>query len=94
MSRDITEEIDDICSSEYGHTNWVIISTLTDQEKVGLDDVAEIKTFEGVDVAFYFKKRNVCDFCGWDEGLFTEHDGELYCDKCFEKLTNLGETDE
>ena len=34
MSRDITEQIDDICSSEYGHTNWVIISTLTDQEKV------------------------------------------------------------
>lgn len=57
MSRDITEEIDDICSSEYGHTNWVIISTLTDQEKVGLDDVAEIKTFEGVQVAFYYDER-------------------------------------
>lgn len=36
--------------------------------------------------------ENVCDFCGWDKGLFTEHDGELYCDECFEKLTNLGES--
>ena len=39
----------------------------------------------------YQEKSNVCDFCSWDEGLFTEHDGELYCDECFEKLTNLGE---
>tara|TARA_R110000787_G_scaffold285845_1_gene402490 strand:- start:660 stop:854 length:195 start_codon:yes stop_codon:yes gene_type:complete len=57
MSRDITEQIDDICRSEYGHTNWVIISTLTDQEKVGLDDVAEIETIEGIQVAFYYDER-------------------------------------
>ena len=57
MSRDITEQIDDICSSEYGHTNWVILSTLSDQEKVGLDDVAEIETINGVQVAFYYKEN-------------------------------------
>ena len=91
MSKDITEQIDDICEERFGHTNWVIISTLSDQEKVGLDDVADIETIEGVPVAFYSKIRDVCDFCGWDDGLFTEHDGELYCDECFEKLTNLGE---
>jgi len=57
MSRDITEQINDICSSEYGHTNWVILSTLSDQEKVGLDDVAEIETINGVQVAFYYKEN-------------------------------------
>ena len=54
MSRGITEQIDDICEERFGHTNWVIISTLSDQEKVGLDDVADIETVEGVPVAFYF----------------------------------------
>ena len=57
MSRDITEQIDDICEEKFGHTNWVIISTLSDQEKVGLDDVADIETIEGVPVAFYFCAR-------------------------------------
>ena len=32
MSRDITEQIDDICDNKYGHTSWVILSTLSDQE--------------------------------------------------------------
>jgi hypothetical protein len=105
MSKDITEQIDDICSSEYGHTNWVfadtlsekelkeikdkklgdkmpsivfyyeeyegmsyedicyekfghfdwvLLSTLSDEEKVGLDDVAEIETINGEKVVFYF----------------------------------------
>jgi hypothetical protein len=57
MSRDITEQIDDICREEYGHTDWVILSTLSDQEKVGLDDVAVIETIEGVQVAFYCEAR-------------------------------------
>ena len=91
MSRDITEIIDDDCREQLGHSNWVIISTLSDQEKVGIETQGIFKTYEGVDVLFYFDKSNVCDFCSWDEGLFTEHDGELYCDECFEKLTNLGE---
>ena len=57
MSRDITEVIDDYCLKKYGHTNWVIISTLSDQEKVGLDEVAEIEKFNDVYVAFYFDKN-------------------------------------
>ena len=57
MSRDITEQIDDICDNKYGHTNWVLLSTLSDQEKVGLDDVAEIETINGVQVAFYHDAR-------------------------------------
>ena len=53
MSRDITEIIDDHCEEEFGHKDWVIISTLSDQEKVGLDSVAVIKTYQGVQVVFY-----------------------------------------
>ena len=53
MSRDITEIIDDHCRDYFGHTHWVIISTLSDQEKVGLDTVADIETFNGVQVALY-----------------------------------------
>jgi len=56
MSRDITEQIDDICRAEYGHTSWVRLDTLSDQEKVGLDEVAEIQTINGVQVAFYFER--------------------------------------
>ena len=59
MSRDITEQIDDICEERFGHTNWVIISTLSDQEKVGLDDVAEIETIDGVQVAFYYEETKL-----------------------------------
>tara|TARA_R100000995_G_scaffold72339_1_gene41092 strand:- start:209 stop:400 length:192 start_codon:yes stop_codon:yes gene_type:complete len=61
MSRDITEQIDDICNDKFGHTDWVIVSTLTDQEKVGLDSVADIETIEGVRVAFYYSKRREND---------------------------------
>ena len=90
MSRDITEKIDDICSSEYGHTNWAFADTLSDKE---LKEIKDKKLGDKMpSIIFYFKKSNVCDFCSWDEGLFTEHDGELYCDECFEKLTNLGES--
>ena len=57
MSRDITEVIDDYCFNKYGHANWVIISTLSDQEKAGLDEVAEIEKINDVYVAFYFDKN-------------------------------------
>ena len=63
MSRVITEVIDDYSFNKYGHTNWVIISTLSDQEKVGLDEVAEIEKIDDVYVAFYFDK---------DEGIYDE----------------------
>lgn len=59
MSRDITEVIDDYCLKKYGHTNWVIISTLSDQEKVGLDEVAEIEKINDVYVAFILIKMKV-----------------------------------
>jgi hypothetical protein len=54
MSRDITERIDDYCEEQLGHTNWAIISTLTDQEKVGIETQGILKTFKGVDVIFYW----------------------------------------
>ena len=47
---------DDICLNKYGHTSWVRLDTLSDQEKVGLDEVAEIQTINGVQVAFYFEE--------------------------------------
>ena len=53
MSRDITEMIDDHCKDYFGHKHWVILSTLSDQEKVGIDKVADIETFNGVQVALY-----------------------------------------
>ena len=53
MSRDITEVIDDDCRDQLGHTNWVIISTLSDQEKVGIETQCILKTYEDVDVLFY-----------------------------------------
>lgn len=61
MGKDITEKIDDMCRDKYGHTDWVILSTLSDQEKVGLDTVAVIETIEGVQVAFYCEPREEYD---------------------------------
>ena len=63
MSRDITEIIDDDCSEQLGHSNWVIISTLSDQEKVGIETQGIIKTYQGDDVLFY-----------WDEHEETEEE--------------------
>ena len=90
MSKDITEKIDDICSSEYGHTNWAFADTLSDKE---LKEIKDKKLGDKMpSIVFYHDEYKECDFCSWDKGLFTEHDGELYCDDCFEKLTNLGES--
>jgi len=55
--RDITERIDDMCREKYGHAHWVCLDTLRDQEKVGLDEVAEIVTIEGQQVAFYYRSH-------------------------------------
>jgi hypothetical protein len=38
MSRDITEQIDDICDSEYGHTNWAFADTLSEKELKEIKD--------------------------------------------------------
>ena len=89
MSKDITEKIDDICSSEYGHTNWAFADTLSDKE---LKEIKDKKLGDKMpSIVFYHDEYKECEFCSWDKGLFTEHDGELYCDECFEKLRNLGE---
>ena len=54
MSRDMTEIIDDNCREEVGHSNWVILSTLSDQEKVGIETQGYFKTYQGVEVLFYW----------------------------------------
>ena len=56
MSKDITEVIDDDCRKQLGHSNWVIISTLSDQEKVGIETQGILKTYEDVDVLFYWEE--------------------------------------
>ena len=58
MSRDITEQIDDDCREQLGHSNWVIISTLSDQEKVGIETQGMFKTYQGVDVLFYWESEH------------------------------------
>ena len=77
MSRDITEVIDDYSLNKYGHTNWVIISTLSDQEKVGLDEVAEIEKIDDVYVAFYFDENegvyDETEIWEWKYGKEYEH---------------------
>ncbi len=56
--RDVTERIDDMCMDMHGHTHWVCVDTLRDQEKVGLDQVADIVNIEGQHVAFYHQDIN------------------------------------
>jgi len=56
--KDITERIDDMCQEIHGHTHWVCVDTLRDQEKVGLDQVADIVTIEGQQVAFYYAEAD------------------------------------
>ena len=57
--RDITEHIDDMCMDMHGHTHWVCVDTLRDQEKVGLDQVADIVTIEGQQVALYHDENYI-----------------------------------
>ena len=57
--RDITERIDDMCERMYGHTHWVCLDTLSDQEKVGLDQVADIGSVDGQQVAFYHDENYI-----------------------------------
>ena len=58
MSRDITEVIDDDCREQLGHSNCVIISTLSDQEKVGIETQGILKTYQGIDVLFYWENED------------------------------------
>lgn len=55
--KDITERIDDMCQEIHGHTHWACVDTMSDIEKVGLDQVADIVTIEGQQVAFYYRSH-------------------------------------
>ena len=57
MSRDITEQIDDVCMENYGHTDWAILDTLSGGERLGLHKHADIETIGGVEVAFFYEQR-------------------------------------
>lgn len=49
-------DYDDICAIKYGHTNWIALKTLSDQQKVGIDEVAEIETINGEQIAFFYEE--------------------------------------
>jgi len=57
MSRDITEQIDEVCMENYGHKDWAILNTLSGGERLGLHKHADIETIEGVEVAFFYEQR-------------------------------------
>jgi len=69
-TRDITERIDEMCEERFGHTHWACVDTLSDQEKMRLDERAEIITVEGQQVALYIPMVLVnCTVQCWnDEG--------------------------
>jgi hypothetical protein len=69
-TRDITERIDEMCEERFGHTHWACVDTLSDQEKMRLDERAEIITVEGQRVALYIPMVQVtCTVGCWnDEG--------------------------
>ena len=54
---DVTLNIDRWCEKKFGHNDWAFLDTFSDQEKVGLDDVADIVKFEGIDIAIYHEAR-------------------------------------
>jgi len=84
MSEDITEKIDDICSSEYGHTNWAFADTLSDKE---LKEIKDKKLGDKMpSIIFYYDEYKECAWCGWDyEKDLKDHDQGLLCKKCFDK---------
>jgi len=49
-------DIDEICDNKYGHTNWIALKNLSDQQKVGIDEVAEIETINGEQIAFFYEE--------------------------------------
>lgn len=52
-----TIQIDKHVEEDYGHKDWAFLDTFTDQEKVGLEDVADIVEFDGIDIAIYREAR-------------------------------------
>jgi len=76
MSRDITEQIDEVCMENYGHTDWAILDTLSDGERLGLHKHADIETIEDVKVAFFYEQR----FSQDDLNIIDEVISNLYDD--------------
>ena len=59
MSKDITEDIDDICQSQYGHTNWAFADMLTDKE---LEEIKNKKLGDVMpSIVFYYEEREEND---------------------------------
>ena len=54
MTRDVSESIDEYCESQYGHTNWAYLSTLSKQERREFND-KDLGVIEG-GIVFYWKK--------------------------------------
>jgi len=68
MSEKLNERIDDMCRERFGHTHWARVDTLSDQEKMGLEEKAEIITVEGQQVALYIPMVLVtCTVSCWNE---------------------------
>jgi len=56
MSKDLTENIDDICRYQYGHTNWAFADTLTDKE---LEEIKSKKLGDTIpSIVFYYEETN------------------------------------
>jgi hypothetical protein len=88
MSRDITEQIDDICRIEYGHTNWVFADTLSDKE---LNEIKDKKLGDKMpSIIFYYDEHKECSWCGWDYPKDLEpHEEGLLCKSCSIKVLKI-----
>lgn len=54
---DVTLNIDRWCEKKFGHNDWAFLDTFSDQEKVGLEDVADIVDYKGQTIVVYFEAR-------------------------------------
>ena len=53
----MTLNIDRWCEKKFGHNDWAFLDTFSDQEKVGLEDVADIVDYKGQTIVVYFEAR-------------------------------------
>ena len=68
MSEKLNERIDDMCRERFGPTHWARVDTLSDQEKMGIEEKAEIITVEGQQVVLYIPMVLVtCTVSCWNE---------------------------
>tara|TARA_R110002020_G_scaffold33687_1_gene102479 strand:- start:35 stop:388 length:354 start_codon:yes stop_codon:yes gene_type:complete len=89
MSQDITEMIDDICKSQYGHTNWGFADMLTEEQlkeikdkKLGDKMPSIIFYYDEVEDPYKFVVYKKCDK-GWKKDMiFKDEDDAIdYVDK-------------